>query len=161
MEYTFRYSIDIDFQSPVLQALSGSSGTDFGYLDETLKAFSQLIHDTSWPRSRQSEFLDYVTRDVYEFSYAIRTEAAAGRWTVATSLVRPLQERAEYALAAAIDATFVEKYVEYVNTQVENKFTGKSRQLVGTARGIINRWAKESHGKDGLIESSIAQQDRQ
>ena len=103
----------------------------------------------------QGEFLDYVTRDVYEFACAIRMEAAAGRWMVATSLIRPLQERSEYALAAAIDSSFRDRFVEYINTQIDKKFTGRSRQLVQIARGAIDRWATESHGKDGLLETSI------
>ena len=106
--------------------------------------------------SVQGEFLDYVTRDVYEFALAIRMEAAR-RWTVASSLIRPLQERSEYALAAAIDSSFRDRYVEYINTQIDKKFTASSRKrpLVQIARGAINRWAKESHGKDGLLETSI------
>ena len=41
-----------------------------------------------------------------------------------------------------------------MKTQIDEKFTGRSRQLVETARGAINRWAKKSHGKDGLLETS-------
>ena len=61
-------------------------------LISSLDALAELLRDTSWPESRQGEFLGYVTRDVYEFACAIRSEAAADRWTVAASLIRPLQD---------------------------------------------------------------------
>ena len=156
MRQTFRFSLEIDFDALGAQALPETAGRDFGYLDRLLEALSQLLHDTTWPESDQGEFLDYVTRDVYEFGYAIRTEAAAGRWTVAASLIRPLQERSEYALATAIDPGFRNKYVEYLDTQISKNFAGRSRQLVQVARGTIDRWAKESEGTDGLLETSIS-----
>ena len=157
MKHTIRFSVEIDFDTPSLRVLPEDAGADFRYLDQLLDALSQLVRDTPWPGSVQGEFLDYVTRDVYEFACAIRMEAAAGRWTAAMSLIRPLQERSEYALAAAIDSSFRDTYVEYINTQIDTKFTASSRKrpLVQIARGAINRWAKESHGKDGLLETSI------
>ena len=157
MKHTIRFSVEIDFDTPSLRVLPEDAGADFRYLDQLLDALSQLVRDTPWPGSVQGEFLDYVTRDVYEFACAIRMEAAAGRWTAAMSLIRPLQERSEYALAAAIDSSFRDTYVEYINTQIDTNFTASSRKrpLVQIARGAINRWAKESHGKDGLLETSI------
>ena len=93
MKHTIRFSLEIDFDTPNLPVLPEDAGADFRYLDQLLDALSQLVCDTPWPGSDQGEFLDYVARDVYEFACAIRMEAAAGRWTVATSLIRPLQER--------------------------------------------------------------------
>ena len=156
MKHTIRFSLEIDFDAPSLRVLPEDAGADFRYLDQLLDALSQLVRDTPWPGSAQGEFLDYVARDVYEFACAIRMKAAAGRWTAAMSLIRPLQERSEYALAAAVDSGFRAGYIEYMNTQIDEKFTGRSRQrsLVETARGAINRWAKKSHGKDGLLETS-------
>ncbi len=156
MKHTMRFTLEIALGTPDLQALPEDAGADFGYLDQLLKAFSQLVRDTPWAASAKGEFLDYVTRDVYEFACAIRMEAAAGRWTVATSLIRPLQERSEYSLAAAIDSSFRDRYVEHINAQIGKKFTGRSRQLVEFARGAIDRWATGSHGKDGLLEASIS-----
>ena len=156
MKQTIRLSLEIDFDALGAHALPESAGTDFGYIDQLLEALSQLLKDTAWPKSDQGEFLDYVTRDVYEFGYAIRTEAAAGRWTVAASLIRPLQERSEYAVATAIDPSFRDRWLEYIDKQARQNFSGKSRQLVQTARGTINRWAKESKGTDGLLETSIS-----
>ena len=154
MKHTIKCSLEIDFDTPSLRVLPEDVGADFRYLDQLLDALSQLVRDTPWPESAQGEFLDYVTRDVYEFACAIRMEAAVGRWTAAMSLIRPLRERSEYALAAAVDSGFRDRYVEYMKTQIDEKFTGRSRQLVETARGAINRWAKKSHGKDGLLETS-------
>ena len=150
-----RFTLEIDFDTPNLRVLPEDAGADFRYLDQLLDALSQLVCDTPWPGSDQGEFLDYVARDVYEFACAIRMEAAAGRWTVATSLLRPLQERSEYALAAAIDSSFRDRYVEHINAQIGKKFTGRSRRLVEFARGAIDRWATGSHGKDGLLEASM------
>ena len=155
MKHELRLSLDIDFETSELQVLPEAAGMDFMYLDQLLDALSRLIHDTLWPSSRQGEFLEYVIRDVHEFGCAIRAEAEAGRWTVAAALIRSLQERSEYALAAAVDSTFPKKYVESINEQIDKNFTASSRQLADIARGVIDRWAKESHGKDGLLEVSI------
>ena len=157
MRHMIRLSLEIDFDAPDLEGLPEDAGADFAYLDQLLAVLSTLVHDTPWPESAQGEFLDYVTRDVYEFACAIRMEAAAGRWTVATSLIRPLQERSEYTLAAAIDSSFRNAYVEHIDSLIDKKFTGRSkqRQLVQVARGAIDRWAKEHYGKEGLMETSI------
>ncbi|MCE2457980.1 MAG: hypothetical protein J4G14_09215 [Dehalococcoidia bacterium] len=154
MKYTFQYSLEIDFQSHALQLLPEAAGMDFTYLDQLLDSLSELISNTTWPRSLQGEFLNYVTLDVYEFGYAIRTEAAAGRWTVAVSLMRPLQERSEYALAAAIDPSFSEDYLTRLNTLTEEKFSRQHRGMVEGARGKIDQWVKKSHGIDGHFEAS-------
>ena len=155
MRHMIRLALEIDFDAPDLEGLPEDAGADFTYLDQLLTVLSTLVDDTPWPESAQGEFLDYVTRDVYEFACAIRMEAAAGRWTVAASLIRPLQERSEYALAAAVDSTFPSRYVESINEQIHKNFSARSRQLADIARGAIDRWAKQSHGKDGLLEVSI------
>ena len=59
-------------------------------------------------------------------------------------------------LRSAIDPGFRNKYVEYLDTQISKNFAGRSRQLVQVARGTIDRWAKESEGTDGLLETSIS-----
>ena len=41
-----------------------------------------------------------------------------------------------------------------MENQARENFAGRSRQLVETARGTINRWAKESKGVDGSLETS-------
>ena len=155
MKYELRLSLDIEFETSELPVLPEAAGTDFIYLKQLLDALSRIIHDTPWPASRQGEFIDYVVRDVYEFGCAIRTEAEAGRWTVAMALMRPLQERSEYALAAAVDTTFPKRYIESINEQIDKNFTARSRQLADIARGAIDRWARKSHGQDGLLEVSI------
>ncbi|MXY44767.1 MAG: hypothetical protein F4Y50_12060 [Dehalococcoidia bacterium] len=154
MNQSFRFSLKVDFDAPGPPQLPQLSITDFEYMDQLLESLRQLLDDTAWPESIQGEFLEYAALDVYEFGCAIRAEAAAGRWTVAASLMRPLQERAEYTFAAAIDPGFYDKYVEYMDTQIEKEFTAKSRNLVETARGIINRWGKESEGIDGYVSIS-------
>ena len=156
MRHMIRLSLEIDFDAPDLEALPTDAGADFRYLDQLLAALFTLVRDTPWPESSQGEFLDYVTRDVYEFASAIRMEAAAGRWTVAASLMRPLQERSEYTLATAIDSSFRDTYIEHINSLIDKKFTGRSkqRQLVQIARGAIGRWSKKYYGKDGLLETS-------
>ena len=151
MKYELRLSLDIEFETSELQVLPEAAGTYFMYLEQLLDVLSRLIHDTPWPASRQGEFIDYVVRDVYEFGCAIRTEAEAGRWTVAMALIRPLQERSEYALAAAVDTTFPKRYVESINEQIDKNFTARSRQLADIARGAIDRWVRKSHGQDGLL----------
>ena len=156
MNQSFRFSLKVDFDALGPPELPELAGTDFEYIDQLLESLRQLLDDTAWPESIQGEFLEYVALDIYEFGCAIRAEAAAGRWTVAASLMRPLQERSEYALASAIDSGFCDKYVEHWDTQIEKKFTAKSRNLVETARGIINRWGKESKGIDGFVSISIS-----
>ena len=155
MTRELRISLDINFCSSDLQVLPEAAGTDVEYLGLLLNVLSQLVRDTAWPESRQGEFLDYVVRDVYEFGCAIHSEAAVGRWTVAASLMRPLQERSEYALAAAVDRTLPDRYIKNLTEQVNKSFTTRSRKLAEIARGAIDRWAKVSHGKDGLLEASI------
>ena len=147
-------SPEANFATSDRQLLPEASGKDFRYLDQLLDALAALVHDINWPESLQGEFLDYMTRDVYEFGCAIRSEAAAGRWTVATSLMRPLQERAEYALAAAIDPSFVERYVEYMAATIDPNFTRRRNEPVSDARGIMDRWSKENHGDDRLLRAS-------
>lgn len=155
MNQSLRLSLQVDVAALDPPGPPERSGTDFGYMDQLLESLRRLLDDTVWPESTQGEFIEYAALDVYEFGCAIRAEAEAGRWTVAASLMRPLQERAEYAIAAAIDPGFYDKYVEYMDTQIEKKFTARSRNLVGTARGIIHRWAKESEGVDGYVSISI------
>ena len=154
MNQSFRLSLKVDFDALGPPELPERSGADFEYMGQLLGSLRQLLDDTVWPESIQGEFLECVALDVYEFGCAIRAEAAAGRWTVAASLMRPLQERAEYALAAAIDPGFFDNYVEYMDTQIRKNFTAKSRNLVETARGIISRWARESEGIDGFVSIS-------
>ena len=146
--------VEIDSGTAGGHALPEASGTSFEYLEQLLAMLAQLIREASWPRSTQGEFLDYAVRDVYEFAVAISTEAKADRWTVATSLLRPLQERSEYALAAAVDPKFPRTYLKHMGTQVDKEFAGRSRLLSEIARGTIHRWATESHGEDQLLEAS-------
>ena len=73
---------------------------------------------------------------------------------VAVALIRPLQERSEYALAAAIDPAFVATYRSRMGRQIETGFKDRSRLLVEEARGIVDRWAITSKGTDGLLEIS-------
>ncbi|MCY4435810.1 MAG: hypothetical protein OXE05_00575 [Chloroflexi bacterium] len=155
MDKVFDYSFKLNIQFPESKLSPGSASTDFAYIDQLLEALCQLIRATTWPESRQGEFLDYVTRDVHEFGLAIREEAAAGRWTAAASLMRPLQERSEFALAAAIDSEFSAKYIKYMESQIGKSFTGKSRNLVESARGTIRRWEVGSNGKDCLLQISV------
>ncbi len=134
----------------------GAQDPDFRRIDQLLDSLLALICEAAWPESQQGEFLYYVTRNVYEFGCAIRTESAAGRWTAAASLIRPLQERSEYAFAAAIDPRFCDRYMKYMDTQIAKYFTAKHRKLVETARGTIDRWANESEAKVGCLDISIS-----
>ena len=153
MKYTFQYSFEVDFHSPDLRALPEIAGSDFVYLDQLLEALSQLVSDTTWPDSYQGEFLEYVARDVYEFSHAIRTEAAKERWSVVAALMRPLQERSEYTLAAAVDSRFPKRYRKFLDSHTDKGFTDRTRNMDSEARGTIDRWAK-CHGQDGLLATS-------
>ena len=45
--------------------------------------------------------------------------------------------------------------MESINEQTDANFTARSRRLADITRGAIDRWAKESHAKDGLLEVSI------
>ena len=155
MRHEFRLSLEINFDTADLQVLPEDSGRDLGYLDQLLDALAGLVRDTTWPESLQGEFLRYVTKDVYEFGCAIREEVAADRWTAAMSLIRPLQERSEYALAASVDSTFPDRYIKSINEQIDKNFNVRSRNLIEVARGAINRWAKKTHDQDGLLQSSI------
>ena len=59
-------------------------------------------------------------------------EANSGRWNVAMALIRPLQERSEYALAAAVDPEFFATYRKRMGQQIE---TGLQRSLKAAYRG--------------------------
>ncbi len=154
MRHEIRLSLEIDFDISEPDVLPEASGKDLKYLGQLLASLDELVHDTAWPQTRQGEFLEYVTRDVYEFSCAIRTEAAAGRWTVATSLMRPLQERSEYALAAAVDPRFAERYFEYIESQIDKDVTRRTRGIADDSRGVINRWENDGQGEGRLLEIS-------
>lgn len=154
MKYTLKYSLETEIQSSTFQPLPALAGSGLEYLDQLLEALSQLVSQTGWPESQQGEFLDYVTRDVYEFGLAIRKEAAEKRWSVVAALMRPLHERSEYVLAAAVDSSFHEKFLKYLDSQAIKGFTDRPRNMDSEARGTIDRWATTSHGQDGLLEIS-------
>ena len=130
----------------------------FGYLDQLLEALSQLISETEWPDSDQGRFIRLSIADVHEFSSAIREEIEAGRWTVALSLVRPLQERSHYAHAAGIDPAFVNRYRKRAKQLREQDLEDKttSRLMVEDARGTIRQWVGDSKGEGGPLDVSIA-----
>ena len=154
MKQTFRLSLEVELQSAATDALAGRPDTDLGQLHAVLEAYSKVVGATVWQESEQGEFLEYVTQDIGEFITATAAEADAGRWSVAVALIRPLQERSEYALAAAIAPAFVATYRTRLDRLIESGFEGRSRLLVEEARGIINRWAVTSKGADGLLETS-------
>ena len=154
VRHDLRLSLEINFDASDLQVLPEASGRDLRYLDQLLDALAELVRDTSWPESRQGEFLGYVTRDVYEFGCAIRSEAAADRWTVAASLIRPLQERSEYAVAAAVDPGFAERYVEYIIAVTDTNFTRQLKQPLNDAREVLCQWEGKYHGDDRLLKTS-------
>lgn len=154
MKQTFRLSLEVELYAAATDALAERPDTDLGRLRAVLEAYSNVVDATVWPESEQGEFLEYVTEDVGEFIRATSAEADAGRWSVAAALIRPLQERSEYALAVAIDPAFVATYRTRLDRLIESGFEGRSRLLVEEARGIINRWAVTPTGEDGLLETS-------
>ncbi len=155
MKYTVQFSLDIDFNAPALQALAETAGTNLDYLDQLIDVLSQVVSGTPWPESHQGEFLAFVTRDVCEFSSAISMEIKSGRWTVVGSLLRPLQERSEYVLAAAVDSGFSNKYLEHLNSRIDGKFADKPRGMVEYARGTIHRWMTNAKGQEELLQTSL------
>lgn len=150
MQQTFRLTLEVKLQSAATDVLAGRPGTDLGQLRAVLEAYSGVVEATVWPASAQGEFLEHVTQDIGEFITAMSAEAGAGRWSVGAALIRPLQERSECALAAAIDPAFVANY----RTRLESGLEGRRRLLVEDARGIINRWDPSSEGTDSLLETS-------
>ena len=60
VRHDLRLSLEINFDASDLQVLPETSGRDFRYLDQLLDALADLVRDTSWPESRQGEFLGYV-----------------------------------------------------------------------------------------------------
>ena len=150
----FRLSLEVELHAAVADVLAEKADTDLSQLRELLDAYSGLIDATVWPQSEQGEFLEFVTQDIGEFSTAMYAEASAGRWNTAVALIRPLQERSEYALAAAIDSEFFATYRKRMSRQIETGFNERSRLLVEEARGIVNRWVTMSTGTDGLLKTS-------
>ena len=155
-----------------MQMVPEAADEDFWYVDRLLKALSRLISETAWSESDQGQFVRLMTGDVFEFASTIRAEAQADRWTVSVVLIRPMQERSIYALAAAIEPQFSNEYeanlrkeMKEMEERLANKATGKgkkkrkrkggSRLMVQRARGIIDHWAKESRGRDDFLQESI------
>lgn len=153
MKQTFRLWLEVQLRSAATQASAGDSSTDLNNLRGVVEACSRVVEETAWPESEQGEFLEFVAQDVGEFSAAMYAEATSGRWNVAVALARPLQERSEYAVAAAIDPEFFATYRRRADQQIESGFNARSRGLVEEARGIIDRWAT-SRGADGFIKIS-------
>ena len=126
-------------------------------LDQLLEAVSQLVRETEWPKSAQGVFLSDSIADAFELSSAIREAFGSGRFTTVTVLFRPLQERSEYLLAAAIDPSFADEYQAYVNERDANGFTGHvtARKMDRAARDIIgHRERQEPQGPFGMEEAS-------
>ena len=151
MKETFRLSIEVELRSAASDALAGHSNTDLDQLRKVLGAYARVIEDTVWPESEQGAFLEFVAQDVHEFSAAIRAEAEAGRWNIAIALLRPLQERSEYVLAAAVDQGFYERYRSRMGRQIETGLKDGSRLLAEDARGTIDRWVRRSKNTEGLL----------
>ena len=154
MKQTLRLTLELELHSAATVALAGRPDTDLSQLREVLEAYCGVVDATVWPATEQGEFQEFVTQDVEEFSTAIYAEASASRWNVAVALIRPVQERSEYALAAAIDPAFVATYRRRMGRQIEAGFKGRARLLVEEARGIVDRWAIASNGTDGLLKIS-------
>ena len=154
MDQEILLRLRIEIESLESRPRSEPRNSNLAYLDLLLESLALLIRESDWPESEQGEFVAFLANDVYEFGSAIRCEIAADRWTAATALNRPLKERAEYALAAAIDPEFWNLYRERMTKQIDRGFKGRSRNLIGTARGIIDRWARESKGVEGTRISS-------
>ena len=154
MKQTLRLTLELELHSAATVALAGRPDTDLSQLREVLEAYCGVVDATVWPATEQGEFQEFVTQDVEEFSTAIYAEASASRWNVAVALIRPVQERSEYALAAAIDPAFVATYRRRMGRQIEAGFKGRARLLVEEARGVVDRWAIASNGTDGLLKIS-------
>lgn len=154
MKQTFRLALEVELQSAATDVLAGAPDTDRGQFLTVLDAYTRIVDATVWPESEQGEFLEYVAQDIGEFITAMSAEAGAGRWSVATALIRPLQERSEYALAAAIDSAFVAIYRTRLEGLIASGFEGRSRMLVEEARRIINRWDAAPKDSDSLLETS-------
>ena len=153
MKQTFRLSLEVELHSAA-DALAGHPDTDLSQLKQVLEACFRVVEAAAWPESEQGEFLEFVTQDVGEFGTAMYAEASVGRWNVATALIRPLQERSEYALAAAIDRQFFATYRRRMDRQIDTGFNDRSRLLIEEARGIVGRWAATSRDADGLLKTS-------
>ena len=131
-----------------------TAGNNFRYFDRLLQTFSTLIDDTTWPDPDAAELVRHLIDDTHELSSAMRAEAEAERWTTAVLLIRPLLERSQYALAAAIKPEFGAAYLTYLREEFAEK--SKQRGLVERARGINARWA-EARGDAGFLQESISQ----
>ena len=136
-----------------VQRVPKTAGNSFQYFDRLLRTLEQLINDTTWPDPDQAELVRHLIDDVYELSAAMRTDAEAGRWTTGVLLMRPLQERSQYALAVAIKPAFGEAILQYLREEFAKK--SKSRRLVERARGIIACWEKEALGQPGFLQEVI------
>ncbi len=158
MKQTLRLSPKVEVRSAAADALTGRADPDLDQLRELQEAYSSVLDETVWPESDQGEFLEYVTQTVQEFITAIQAQAEAGRLTVVMALLRPLQERSEYALAAAIAPEFSRNCLSRMAHETETGPKGRSGPLVQEVRGIINR-LETSRGEDEAVSSSAGTED--
>ena len=135
-----------------------TAGEDFRYFDQLLEAMSQLISETKWPETKQGEFLRHAVEDVLEVSAVIRAAAGAGCFSTAAALLRPLHERSEYLVAAAIEPGFADEHEAYITDLPERELGSRptARKLDRAARGIISSWEEEAEIPIGLTEKSKA-----
>ena len=119
-----------------------TTSEDLGYFDQLLETLSQLVGETAWPETKQGEFLRYAADDVLELSFVIRAAAGTGRFTAATALMRPLHERSEYLLAAAIEPGFADEHEAYIKKLAERELESRptARKMDRVARAIIGSW---------------------
>jgi hypothetical protein len=130
--------------------------------------FERLRAESGWAgqdAERERPVLSLLSWDLSQFMAASLETAAAGRWSVAHSFPRLIQERAEYLIAAHADPKFAMQlwgalealeHVEYDDGKIP-------RIREGIARGIVRKWSEgrtnDATGSRRFLENLIRMKD--
>lgn len=119
-------------------------------IDSCCALLQYLVDETKWPDTTQGEFLDYLSADVLEIASSIRSLAVSELWTTVALLGRPLYERSQFLLAAAIDPAFFDVYRQQMEVRIASDFQKKPGLLAGEARRVIDQWDQKKKDNSKL-----------
>lgn len=112
---------------------------------------TELVSDTTWPATKHGVAVQVYGMDVAQFCEAVRSEYQADRFSVCMALFRPLRERSEFMLAAAIDGDFARQQIDFIENHKGEPLGGRNlsqsaagRARNGEARGVIARWERDT-----------------
>ena len=123
-------------------------------IDRCWALLQYLANEARWPDTTQGEFLAYLAGDVLEIASSIRNLAASDCWTTVALLGRPLFERSQFLLAAAIDPAFWDVYRQRMEVQIDSNFKKRPGLLAGEARRVIDNWEQKRTDNSDLADST-------